>query len=92
MKKSSIKELDREAFDRIVTLAQEERKPFEEIKKEFGLSEKEVTEIMRKRLSADNFELWKKKAAAKKPKPKPMSFNSFEDDDLDSKYYIRNKF
>ena len=92
MKKSSTKELDREAFDRIITLAQEERKPFEEIKKEFGLSEKEVTEIMRKRLSADNFELWKKKVSAKKPKPKPMSFDSFEVDDLDSMYYIRNKF
>jgi len=92
MKKSSTNELDREALDRIATLAQEEKKPFEEIKKIFGLSEKEVTEIMRKRLSADNFEMWKKKTAAKKPKPKPMSFNNFEDDELDSKYYIRNKF
>ena len=90
MKKSSTKELDREALDRIVTLAQEEKKPFEEIKKIFGISEKEVTEIMRKKLSADNFEMWKKKTTAKKPNP--MSFNSFEDDDLDSKYYIRNKF
>lgn len=90
MKKSNRLELDKEALDRIVTLAQEEKKPFEEIKKEFGLSEKEVTDIMHKKLSADNFELWKKKTAAKKPKPKPL--NSFEDDDLDTKYYIRNKF
>lgn len=90
MKKSNRLELDKEALDRIVTLAQEEKKPFEEIKKEFGLSEKEVTDIMHKKLSADNFELWKKKTAAKKPKPKPL--NSFEDDELDSKYYIRNKF
>ena len=90
MKKNRL-ELDREALERISTLAQEERKPFEEIKKIFGIGEKEVTEIMRKRLSADNFELWKKKVAAKKPKPKPQSFDSF-DDELDSKYYIRNKF
>ena len=90
MKKSSTKELDREALDRIVTLAQEEKKPFQEIKKIFGISEKEVTEIMRKKLSADNFEMWKKKTSAKKPKP--MNFISFEDDDLGSKYYIRNKF
>lgn len=92
MKKSNRTELDREALDRIVTLAQEEKKPFEEIKKIFGLSEKEVTEIMRKKLSADNFELWKKKTAAKKPKPKPQNFTNIEDDDLDSKYYFRNKF
>jgi uncharacterized protein (TIGR03643 family) len=90
MKKSSRAELDGEALIRIVTLAQEEKKPFEEIKKHYGLSEKEVTEIMKKRLSADNFEIWKKKTAAKKPKP--MNFSAFEDDELDSKYYIRNKF
>ncbi len=91
MKKSSRPELDREAIERIVTLAQEEKKPFEEIKKIFGLPEKDVTEIMRKQLSADNFELWKKKTAAKKPKPAPQ-INIIEDDELDSKYYIRNKF
>lgn len=90
MKKSSHLEFDKDTFDKIVTLAQEEKKPFEEIKKQFGISEKEVIEIMHKRLSADNFELWKKKTAAKKPKPKPIS--NFEDDELDSKYYIRNKF
>ena len=90
MKRSSRSELDRDALDRIATLAQEEKKPFEEIKAQFGLSEKEVTDIMKKRLSADNFELWKKKTAAKKPKPKPL--NSVEDDELDSKYYFRDKF
>jgi uncharacterized protein (TIGR03643 family) len=90
MKKSSRAELDKEALDRIVTLAQEEKKPFDEIKKQFGLSEKEVIEIIKQRLSPDNFELWKKKTVAKKPKP--MTFSSFEDDDLDAKYYIRNKF
>ncbi len=90
MKKSNRLEPDKETLDRIVTLAQEERKPFEEIKKEFGISEKEVTEIMRKRLAADNFELWKKKVAGKKPKP--QNFNEIEDDDLDSKYYFKNKF
>jgi hypothetical protein len=45
---------------------------------------------MRKRLSKDNFELWKKKVTASKPKPKPV-IDDF-DDDLDSKYYIKNKF
>jgi hypothetical protein len=47
---------------------------------------------MRTRLSKVNFELWKKKAAASKPKPKPLKFNPIEDDDLDSKYYFKNKF
>ncbi|MFL9843001.1 DUF2805 domain-containing protein [Flavobacterium rhizosphaerae] len=90
MKKSKRPELDNEALNRIVTLAQEEKKPFEEIKVQYGLSEKEVTEIMRNKLSTEDFELWKKKTAAKKPKPKPM--NNFDDDELGSKYYLRNKF
>jgi uncharacterized protein (TIGR03643 family) len=90
MKKSNRVELDSEQIERVVSMAQEERKPFEVIKEEFGLTENEVTELMRKKLSKDNFELWKKKATGSKPKPKPI-VDDF-DDDLDSKYYIKNKF
>ncbi|WP_430399200.1 DUF2805 domain-containing protein [Flavobacterium sp.] len=92
MEKKIKAELDNKSLEKIVTLAQEEKKPFEVIKKEFGISEKEVTELMRMRLNKDNFELWKKKVAANKPKPKPLKFNPIEDDDLDSKYYFKNKF
>lgn len=91
MKKSKRVELDSEQIERVVSMAQEERKPFEVLKAEFGITENEVTELMRKRLSKDNFELWKKKVTASKPKPKPMA-DDFDDDDLDSKYYIKNKF
>ena len=90
MKKSKRVELDNEQLERVVSMAQEERKPFEVLKAEFGISENEVTELMRKRLSKDNFELWRKKATASKPKPKPM-VDDF-DDDLEGKYYIKNKF
>ncbi|WP_396182919.1 TIGR03643 family protein [Flavobacterium sp.] len=89
MKKSKRVELDNEQVERVISMAQEEKKPFEVIKVEFGISENEVTEIMRKRLSKDDFELWKKKVTASKPKPKPI-IDDF--DDLDSKYYIKNKF
>jgi uncharacterized protein (TIGR03643 family) len=89
MKKSKRVELDNEKIERVVSMAQEERKPFEVIKVEFGISENEVTELMRKKLPKDKFELWKKKASASKPKPKPI-IDDF--DDLDSKYYIKNKF
>ena len=88
MKKSKRVELDNEQIERVVSMAQEERKPFEVIKEEFGLTENEVTEFMRKRLAKDKFELWKKKAAGSKPKPK-LIIDDF--DDLDSKYYIKNK-
>jgi len=89
MKKSKKIELNYEDTERVISMAQEEKKPFEVIKEEFGLTENEVTELMRKRLSKDKFELWKKKATGSKPKPKPI-IDDF--DDLDSKYYIKNKF
>ena len=90
MKKSKKIELSWNKMEKLVSLALEERNPFEIIKKEFGLVEKEVLEIMKKKLTADKFELWKKKANAGKPKPKPMKIDDF-DDDLDGKYYIKNK-
>lgn len=89
MKKSKRVELSHEELERVFAMAQEEKKPFEVLKAEFGITENEVTELMRKRLSKDNFELWKKKAAASKPKPKPMVADDF--DDLDGKYYMKNK-
>lgn len=91
MKKRKISEMDNETLERVVTMAQEEKKPFEVLKEEFGISENDVTELMRKKLSKDNFELWKKKVTANKPKPKPLKFNEIEDDELDSKYYFKNK-
>jgi uncharacterized protein (TIGR03643 family) len=92
MKKNKISEFDNATLAKVVALAQEEKKPFEVLKVEFGVSENDVTELMRKHLSKDNFELWKKKVAANKPKPKPIKYNELEDDDLDSKYYFKNKF
>lgn len=90
MKKKKISELDNETLDRVVVMAQEEKKPFEVLKAEFGITENEVTELLRKRLSKENFELWKKKVTASKPKPKPAVEDDF--DDLDGKYYMKNKF
>ena len=91
MRKSKIADLDRETLERLISVAQEERKPFEVIKEEFGISENEVTELMRKRLPKDKFELWKKKVTASKPKPKQVNIDDF-DEDLDGKYYLKNKF
>lgn len=91
MRKSKIADLDRETLERLISMAQEERKPFEVIKEEFGIHENDVTELLRKRLSKEQFELWKKKVTASKPKPKQMNIDDF-DDDLDGKYYLKNKF
>jgi uncharacterized protein (TIGR03643 family) len=91
MKKNKSIELNWDDTQKLVTLAQEERNPFEIIKKDLGIDEKQVLEIMKKKLSADKFEIWKKKANAAKPKPKQIKIDEF-DEDLDGKYYIKNKF
>ena len=89
MRKNVRVSLDYEQLERLVSMALEERKPFEVIKEEFGVPEKDVIEIMRKRLTKPKFELWRQKASASKPKPKPMLIDDF--DELDGKYYIKNK-
>ena len=91
MKKSSRTELSWEQTEKVISLALEERNPYEILKKDFGLSEKEVLEIMKKKLTNDKFEVWKKKTNAAKPKPKQIKIDEF-DEDLDGKYYIKNKF
>ena len=73
MKKSKFTELDNEQIERVVAMALEEKKPFEVIKEEFGLPEKEVIELMRKKLNKDRFENWRQKASASKPKPKVIN-------------------
>lgn len=89
MKKNKSVSLNNEQLERVIAMAQEEKKPFEVIKAEFGINEKDVTEIMHKKLSKENFDLWKKKATASKPKPKLIN-DDF--DDLEGKYYMKNKF
>jgi hypothetical protein len=48
MKKSKLAEMDNEQLERVVSMAQEERKPFEVIKEEFALPENDLTELMPK--------------------------------------------
>ena len=51
---------DRE-FDRIVEMAWEYRTPFEAIKSQFKISEKEVIQLMRNELKRSSFNLWRKR-------------------------------
>ncbi|MFY0591163.1 TIGR03643 family protein [Roseivirga sp.] len=47
--------------DRIIEMAWEDRTPFEAIKQQFGLPEKEVIKLMRNTLKASSFKLWRKR-------------------------------
>jgi uncharacterized protein (TIGR03643 family) len=47
--------------DRIIEMAWEDRTPFEAIEFQFGLSEKEVIELMRANSKPSSFKMWRKR-------------------------------
>ena len=53
--------LDERAIDRIIEMAWEDRTPFEAIKAQFGLPEKEVIKLMRRELKRSSFNRWRKR-------------------------------
>jgi uncharacterized protein (TIGR03643 family) len=59
---------DIQKTDRIIEMAWEDRTPFEAIKTQFGLSEKEVIEIMRREMKASSFKMWRERVQGRKTK------------------------
>ena len=55
-------------IDRIVEMAWEDRTPFEAIEHQFGLSEKEVIELMRREMKASSFKMWRKRTNGRSTK------------------------
>lgn len=60
--------LNPEETDRIIEMAWEDRTPFEAIHFQFGLSEKEVIEVMRLNLKLSSFKHWRKHVQGRKTK------------------------
>ncbi|UYW01589.1 TIGR03643 family protein [Flavobacterium agricola] len=92
MEKAKISDFDAKTLATIAEIANKHKKPFDVLKRDYGLHESEVTSLMKMKLNSEDFEAWKKRTAAAKQKLKPLKFNDLEDDDLDSKYYFKNKF
>lgn len=46
-------------IDRVIEMAWEDRTPFEAIKMQYGLNEKDVIELMRAAMKPDSFRLWR---------------------------------
>jgi len=53
------KELTEIQIDRIIEMAWEDRTPFDAIKMQFGVAEKDVIQIMRKEMKASSFRMWR---------------------------------
>ena len=53
--------LENEDINRIIEMAWEDRTPFEAIKFQFGIPEKEVIKLMRGNLKQSSFKRWRKR-------------------------------
>ncbi|WP_026952331.1 TIGR03643 family protein [Algoriphagus mannitolivorans] len=79
MKKNS--ELTPEDINRIIEMAWEDRTPFDAILAQFGISEKETIEVMRKNMKRSSFKMWRARVqgrATKHRKKAPEDMNSFK--------------
>lgn len=64
----SIKEFSEKDLDRIIEMAWEDRTPFEAITYQFGISEQETIELMRREMKPSSFKMWRKRVQGRNTK------------------------
>ena len=57
----SIKDLSARDIDRVIEMAWEDRTTFDAIERQFGLSEKQVIQLMRREMKVSSFKMWRKR-------------------------------
>lgn len=57
-----------EQTDRIIEMAWEDRTPFDAITFQFGISEKEVIDLMRSEMKLSSFKMWRKRVQGRATK------------------------
>lgn len=59
-------------ISRIIEMAWEDRTPFEAIEFQFGISEKQVQQIMRKHMKPSSFRMWRKRVSGRNTKHRKL--------------------
>lgn len=59
---------EQQVLDRIVEMAWEDRTPFDAIEAQFGVSEKDVIDIMRHQMKPTSFRMWRKRVQGRATK------------------------
>lgn len=62
-------------IDRIIEMAWEDRTPFEAISFQFGISEQETIEIMRREMKPSSFKMWRKRVQGRTTKHAKLRTN-----------------
>tara|TARA_B100001094_G_C18156541_1_gene786780 strand:- start:1047 stop:1283 length:237 start_codon:yes stop_codon:yes gene_type:complete len=55
-------------IDRVIEMAWEDRTPFDAIRDQFGIAEKDVIKILRRELKSSSFKLWRARVSGRKTK------------------------
>ena len=61
-----IKKLSTLEIDRIIEMAWEDKTPFDAIKFQFNIKEKEVIQLMRESLKSSSFKMWRRRVSGRK--------------------------
>lgn len=64
--------MDTKDIDRVIGMAWEDRTPFDAIKAQFGLTEKDVIELMRKEMKRSSFVMWRERVTGRKTKHRAL--------------------
>ena len=67
-KKQKIRTLETRDVDRVISMAWEDRTPFDAIKNQFNLDESRVIRLMRLELKLSSFKRWRKRVNGRKTK------------------------
>ena len=67
-KKQKIRTLETRDVDRVISMAWEDRTPFDAIKNQFNLDESRVIRLMRLELKPSSFKRWRKRVNGRKTK------------------------
>jgi uncharacterized protein (TIGR03643 family) len=59
-------------LDRIIEMAWEDRTPFEAIQHQFGLTEAEVTVLMKREMTLRNWQKWRARVSGRKTKHRAL--------------------
>lgn len=65
-------------IDRIIEMAWEDRTPFEAITFQFGISEQEIIELMRREMKPTSFKMWRERVQGRTTKHAKLRKNGID--------------
>lgn len=84
------KEFTLRELDRIIEMAWEDRTPFEAITFQFGISEQQTIEIMRREMKPKSFKMWRERVKGRSTKHAKLSSKEVKRFKCSRQKYVSN--